>query len=252
MIYVKDQGVWKEVAGGSSDAPGGVFFDVPGVYEWEVPAGVFQVCAACLGGGASGAKWSNRATPSGGGGGLGWGNDIPVTPGQIITVTVGAGGARRSSLANGAPGGDSSFGDLIVATGGESSTSADSGGTSYGPYRQGGGDGGRAGSSGSGNADTGGGGAGGWTGNGGTGAGGQTTRTDGTGGAGSGGAAGQNGGGVSPWGLGETGTYIYGRGGAARAGVAGAGGGYSGSGGDGFVRVIWGSGRSFPENARGI
>lgn len=69
-----------------------------GTYTWTVPDGCFEVDVFLVGGGGS-------ASASGGGGGytatykasgIGYkdGNAIPVTPGQIIPITVGKGGNR--------------------------------------------------------------------------------------------------------------------------------------------------------------
>ena len=57
-----------------------------------VPADVHEISAVCIGGGGGG-----NGGEDGGGGGAGgdlrWGIKIPVTPGETLTVTVGAGGA---------------------------------------------------------------------------------------------------------------------------------------------------------------
>lgn len=45
---------------------------------WTVPAGVYSICGVAVAPGTSGR-----------GGGLHWRNDIPVTPGEILTVRVG-------------------------------------------------------------------------------------------------------------------------------------------------------------------
>lgn len=71
---------------------------------WTVPAGITSVTAECWGAGAGG----NNGTGAGGGNGSGGGAyakgaAIPVTPGNVLTVTVGAGGTP------GVSGGDSWF-----------------------------------------------------------------------------------------------------------------------------------------------
>lgn len=90
---------------------------------FTVPAGVFSVLVTCVGGGGGGSGCQSfSSTPantnaSGGGGGAG-GTAIgiyAVTPGQGITVTVGAGATQGST------GGTSSFGSFCSATGGQGS-----------------------------------------------------------------------------------------------------------------------------------
>lgn len=54
---------------------------------WTVPEGVTSICAVCIGGGGA----SYRVAPnyaSGGGGGLIYVNNHPVTPGQQLTIAV--------------------------------------------------------------------------------------------------------------------------------------------------------------------
>jgi len=68
-------------------------FVAPGTYTWIAPPGVTKVSAVCIGGGGSGHRtWANSG---GGGGGLGWKNNIPVSPGSSYTVRVGDGGRDR-------------------------------------------------------------------------------------------------------------------------------------------------------------
>lgn len=59
----------------------------PGTYSWVCPAGVYTVSAVCVGSGGQ------AASPGfgGGGGGLGWKNNISVTPGQSYTVFIDTG-----------------------------------------------------------------------------------------------------------------------------------------------------------------
>ena len=67
----------------------------PGSYSWICPANCFDVSVVAIGGG--GAGQDNWANPAGGGAGLGWKNNIAVTPGTAYTVVVGAGGTSTSS-----------------------------------------------------------------------------------------------------------------------------------------------------------
>jgi hypothetical protein len=67
----------------------------PGTYSWVAPAGVNSVSVVCVGGGGPGIDgWAN---PAGCGGGLGWRNNIKVTPGNTYAVQVGAGGRSDTS-----------------------------------------------------------------------------------------------------------------------------------------------------------
>lgn len=244
-------------------------FTTPGTYTWVVPYGVTSVCVVCIGGGARG------------GGGLGWKNNIPVTPGESITVVVGAGSDK-----NGSPNGDSYFKSPSIVAGGRAV-----GGLGGGYTGDGGGNGG--------NAPTGvpnswgGGGAGGYSGNGGDGGAYDNCGAAGSGGGGGGGGGGNIGSQYGTWtgGGGGGGTGILGQGASggggcpndtstggggggsgggdggigvdtAAGGFAGGGGSYGGGGGygsgdgiaggaGGAVRIIWGAGRAFPSTNTG-
>lgn len=249
---------------------GGILFDTPGTYYWTVPSGIGNIDAVVIAGGGGGAGNANltggstsgpNSTFSGGGGaggGLMWRNSLSASPGDILTVVVGAGGigGTRLNVTSPTAGGDSyiqtSGGtDLVKATGGSpglyNSTGVSTGGQSqhttigFG----GGGSGGAGGSASIGNAGGGGGGAAGYSGNGGDG--GQYGSTSGDGAAansgGGGGGSSINsldgiskhrfvGGGVAPYGIGNTGTNTvnlsnyYGKDGSGGTlGVYGAGGG---------------------------
>ena len=309
---------------GQDDAtPGQAEFTTPGTFTWTAPADVTKVAVVCVGGGGGGqasAQASNAASACGGaGGGLGWKNDIYVTPGETYTVVVGAGG-------DGIPGGDGLPGSNPNKNGSDSyfinaQTVKGGGGNCGESYNtsvggdyvgQGGGNGGK-GNIGSSYAGGGGGGAGGYSGNGGDstfpnpgdangtpgndgqggaggsgggstngnyqlydicgagsggggvgilgegasgtgGAGGRVSTSYGTGNGGGGGSGGQNGSGV---GLGYQGQRL----GATYGGGGGGGGSqfsappyhaYNGAdGGHGAVRIIWGSGREFPNTNTG-
>ena len=88
--------------------------------NFTVPAGVTQVEVEIWGGG-SGSFASVPGLASGGGSGGGYARKLitGLFPGQIVPVTVGAGGAAGStSGAAAGPGGTSSFGQFVNATGG--------------------------------------------------------------------------------------------------------------------------------------
>jgi hypothetical protein len=230
--------------------------------NWTVPVGVKNVSFVIISGGTGGGYGA------GAGGGGAFYNNVSVTPGSTNTVTIGAGsiGATYSPLgATASSGGSSSF--LGYSPTGPTFVGAGSGGTQ---------DNGSNGAAGTSNANgtypSGGGGQGGgffvWGGTpGGAGGGGGLSIYGGAGGAG--GSAGGTGGGIGGAGgvicTGGTGSPggnggnnggnggIYG-GGGGQYGTNGQGGGgvgtsKGGDGGSGVVRVIWGSGRTFPYNA---
>ena len=84
-----------------------------GTYNWIAPKDVTSVCVVCVGGGGAGG--SKMYKVGGGGGGLGWRNNIPVTPGQSYKVVVGAGGVHRQGSGHG---GDSYFLNTSTVLGG--------------------------------------------------------------------------------------------------------------------------------------
>lgn len=273
----------------------------PGTYSWVAPAGVYSVNVVCVGGGGGGYDtWTGAC---GGGGGLGWKNNIKVTPGQTYTVVVGSRGL--SSGDNGGASvtlGGTSYFISTTTVAGYGGGNASFGQYSNGPNANGSG-GGYVGDGGGAGGNTspvyyGGGGAGGYIGRGGnsqetwnstvnggyggsfysstygSGAGGGVGLTGITGYPSPGnafynpftgytnyapygsGGSGAHGGGVGSYGenpfsgQGQSSSNIYG-------GDYGGGGGGSGTswpsaagnGGYGAVRIIWGPGRSYPNNA---
>ena len=210
--------LWPGVA-----SPGEQIYTGGGTYTWVCPVGVFSVSVVCVGGGGGGDVSStnpgnNNAVRGAGGGGLGWKNGIPVTPGNSYTVQVGGTGSTSFFIGTG----------TVSGAGGQNSLSGGAGGGFTG-------DGGGAGGAGGagvnpisptiGNPGTyiqfgGGGGAGGYSGNGG--AGGNASNGAGSAGSGGGGGGGgawtnagysvttgygsSSGGGVGLYGLGSNGT----------------------------------------------
>ena len=80
--------------------PTEALYFTPGTYSFIVPSFVTNASVISVGGGAGGG--GGNYGNGGGGGGLNWRNNISLTPGQSIAITVGAGGAGTfSSPSNG-------------------------------------------------------------------------------------------------------------------------------------------------------
>ena len=268
-------------------AYGEVIFSSTGSQSWTVPTDVYNVSALAIGGGGGGSPStlsSNGISGGGGGGGaLHW-KSFNVSPGDIYTIIVGAGGSGGTGAGNNnaSNGGESSISlnsDFIIRAGGgtkgtygTTSGYVNGGQSYYDSIGGGGGNGGRGGTGSNGNTGGGGGGAGGYSGNGGDGSVGTSyNETAGLGGGG-GGGTGHNGfTGAGYVGGGGVGIYGQGTSGAAnkttynQQGNAGSGGnsmnyGGGGSGAEddsgqrgtnganGVVRIVWpgGTDRSFP------
>jgi hypothetical protein len=232
-------------------------------FNWTCPEGVSKVSVLAIGGGGGGSTYRYAGTiayptwNAGGGGGLAWVNDIPVTPGLVYTVVVSR-TSTKSQYSTANTGYDSYFKDVDTVKGGGATANNNTysgkglGGTyiansSYGTYGGGNGGDGGIGKSGSINSAGAGGGAGGYAGYGGAGARGPTSSTQTQGNSGSAGQVGSGagggggtsvmsttayanpGGGVGIYGLGATGAGGYGSnlptsGSSAQPGGAGSGG----------------------------
>lgn len=88
-----------------------------------VPPGVYKlkrVRAWGPGGGGGGASGTSQSSLGGGAGGYGESQNVSVTPGESITITIGAGGAGGIGAANGSDGGTTTvgLGTPLLATGG--------------------------------------------------------------------------------------------------------------------------------------
>jgi len=276
--------------GGGSSSAGHQIFTSTGSSSFTVPSGVTSICVVGVGGGGggcgAGGSTGQDSGSAGGGGGLAYTNNISVTAGEVLTVTVGTGGDGGSTANNsnrdGDDGGDTTItrsdGTVLCrakgGNGGARASAGGSGGLLSQGVRDGGGNGGDGGDAATGNLSAGGGGAGGYSGSGGNGSSGSGVGSNGSGGgAGGGGRAsnsiGGNGGGVGLLGSGSNGAggsdsttntkHGYGGSGGTRstsltAGLYGGGGGsvddritsVGGAGGQGALRILWGSGRSFP------
>jgi len=100
-------------------------FSTPGTYTWQVPAGVYWIKAILVGGGGGGGGGSSAYGGGGGGGGQIWYIIANATPGESVSITVGAGGSGGtggSSPTAGGNGGSSqiqfSDGSYAIATAG--------------------------------------------------------------------------------------------------------------------------------------
>ena len=267
------------LAGGATVIQGQQAFTTAGTYSWVVPADVILICAVCVGQGAPGYRLTNGVGGglSAGGGALSYSNNIAVTPGESLTVSI---DSSFSTLSRGATalvkaeagkqwyespayvGGRASEGvGQVKYSGGRAPSTEGSGGGAAG-YAGDGGDGASPfnGSSGSGGGGGGGGGggsqslAGAAPSGGGVGILGQGTSGAGGGvdAGGAGGSSGGNGGGVSSQTSQGPGGSYGGGGGGSRArfnydpAVPSAA-----AGGPGAVRMIWGPNRAFPSTNTG-
>lgn len=149
-------------------------YTTPGTFSWVCPTGVTSVSVVAVGGATPA---YGVAAGGGGAGGLGYTNNIAVTPGNSYTVVVGAVSSGPNTAA-----GDSYFISTATVKGGGASNYY-TGGTYAGT---GGGNGGAS----AGNFGSGAGGAGGYTGNGGNGVSVGGNGTNGAGGGGGGGGGG--------------------------------------------------------------
>ena len=253
-------------------APGEVSFTTPGSFSWVVPAGVTEVSVVAVGaGGGAGAAGQDNSAGGGGAGGLLFKNDIIVTPGNSVSVVVGAGGNYVTA------GGSSTFKSIYTATGGgfgiphSGNGGGGLGGIGGAANGFGGGNGG-GGGGGYSNYYGGGGGTAGYSDRGGYGSGnggpGGSSPVDGGSGGGAGTTSGGGGGGIGLYGTGNRGLSpgyastngLPGLNGSSGSNGSGINGGAFGAGAGanattggtpsgGAVRIIWGTGRSFPSNA---
>ena len=273
---------WPGSAGGGGGSPTGQQnFTSSGTFT--VPTGVTSIAVVVVGGGGGGggSEDSDETGGGGGGGALAYVNNLSVTAGESLTVTVGSGGNGGNGDSGGSSGGFSRLarGGTTLAQangggGGQHRGSGGSGGTVSTGTGGSGGQGGQ-GSDRNGSNSGGGGGAGGYSGAGGRGCDqdGSPSGASGSGGAGGGGGRNDGGGGVGILGQGSSGSGggtsnpggggstagSGGTNGSSGSGDGGNGGLYGGGGGGaqgsdndggdgrpGAVRIIWGSGRSFP------
>lgn len=94
----------------------------------SVPGGVTSISMLAIGGGGGGNDCQAGGGSGGAGGGLSFSNNVAVTPGETLTITVGNGGARGTWGGGGTPGTGGTGGTtsikrgatvLVEATGGQ-------------------------------------------------------------------------------------------------------------------------------------
>ncbi len=121
-------------------------FNKPGTYEVVVPDGVntmrVKKAAAAGGGGAGGAGEANVRGLPGPGGGAGdsiLNFEIPVKPGDVVTIVIGTGGLGGKAGSVTSPGGPgTNGGNTVVSVNGVVALTLNGGKATSGPYMQGG------------------------------------------------------------------------------------------------------------------
>lgn len=91
-------------------------FITPGNFNWTVPEGVVKISVLAVGSG--GAGWHDWASSGGCGGGLAYADNIEVTAGDTISITV---GGDRTKSQGGGTGPATSIGSFLSATAGRDS-----------------------------------------------------------------------------------------------------------------------------------
>ena len=104
-----DDTIFKLMFGAAQDAVGQVQWTTPGTYSVVIPPGVYAWSVVLVGGGAGGGNGSDGTTANGGsapsqggmggaGGDLRWIRNLPVVPGETLTVEIGAAGAGAITI----------------------------------------------------------------------------------------------------------------------------------------------------------
>lgn len=134
LVLVYAQAQWF-IVGLPVPAGGFEIYQTPGTFSFTVPSGVFTLSRVRLWGGGAGGRGGTTSTvgTSGGGGAYADISRVPVTPGQVIPLTVGAGGAAGAVGESGANGGTSAFGVFASAPGGNRGESGSGGAVTAAP-----------------------------------------------------------------------------------------------------------------------
>ena len=152
VFHIQDAFYLKGASRWGASPQGQIVFTSTGGATWTVPSGVLTVSAVVVGGGGGASACPGTSAYSGnggGGGGLSYGT-FSVTPGETLSLTIGAAGSGGSSGTNaGTSGGYSRIVRgttvLLQANGGSGGTyggGTKAGGSSSGSERAGGGTGG--------------------------------------------------------------------------------------------------------------
>jgi hypothetical protein len=113
---------WPAQASAAAAGPRGVqLFESDGMFT--VPAGVTSVLLEMWGAGGAAGLSTTPSVGGSGGGGAYLRHVVSVSPGQAIAVTIGQGGTAACGVDGGA-GGDTTFGNLAMAGGGQGGTAA--------------------------------------------------------------------------------------------------------------------------------
>lgn len=121
-LIVCDGTGWKTVGKAASVAVEVQTFTTVGAATWTKPTRGSIAVIECWGGGGSGAKGSNTLTTIGGGGGGGnyARRIVPLSSlGSTEAVSIGAGGAGKSTAGAGNAGSNTTFGALLTGHGGQ-------------------------------------------------------------------------------------------------------------------------------------
>lgn len=107
-----------------------VFFTTTGSFSYTVPAGVYSLIIKAWGAGGGGGYGASQGGASGGGSGGYFELEVDVTPGQVITGVIAAGGLAGFAGSNGLGGGNTTVtvaGVTYSAIGGNGGQNANSG-----------------------------------------------------------------------------------------------------------------------------
>lgn len=122
-VFVKNAGTWQQVF--PAYVPGSIQWTTASTHNFTVPTGVYSLSYVVIGGGAGGGGGSEKDPHCTGGGGGGAGaiktGTLSVTPGQVLTCVIGAGGTGWGGMnqSGGSTPGDSTInGTLVIAENG--------------------------------------------------------------------------------------------------------------------------------------